>query len=103
MLECAMHPISKSTFLQFQMCPKDTWLRLHKPELVDSFTLTEFEKHLLEQGNDVEVWARQLFPDAVLVSGTGNGAVEETRRLMAEGTSAILQATFLADGFLIKR
>jgi hypothetical protein len=25
--------ISKTTFLQFQMCPKDTWLKLHKPEL----------------------------------------------------------------------
>lgn len=97
-----MLPISKSTFLQFQICPKDTWLRLHKPELIEAFTLTEFEKHLLEQGNEVEVWARQLFPDAVLVSGTGDGAVEETRRLMADGTNAIFQATFLADGFLIK-
>jgi hypothetical protein len=51
-----MLPISKSTFLQFQICPKDTWLRLHKPELVETFTLTEFEKHLLEQGNEVEAW-----------------------------------------------
>jgi hypothetical protein len=32
-----MAPISKSTFLQFQICPKDTWLRLHKPELVETF------------------------------------------------------------------
>ena len=28
-----MLPISKTTFLQFQICPKDTWLRLQKPEL----------------------------------------------------------------------
>ena len=61
-----MLPISKSTFLQFQICPKDTWLRLHKPELVETFTLTEFEKHLLEQGNEVEACARQLFPGALL-------------------------------------
>jgi len=44
---------------------------LHKPELVESFTLTEFDKHLLEQGNEVEAHARQLFPGAVLVSATG--------------------------------
>jgi hypothetical protein len=45
-----MLPISKSTFLQYQICPKDTWLLLHKPELVESFTLTTFDKHLQEQG-----------------------------------------------------
>lgn len=97
-----MIPISKSTFLQFQMCPKDTWLRLHKPELVAAFAPTEFEKHLMEQGNEVEVQARELFPNAVLVSATGDEAEAETRRLMAAGVDAIFQATFLADGFYTK-
>src|ERR1700694_5236859 len=97
-----MLPISKTTFLQFQICPKDTWLRLHKPELVETFILTEFEKHLLEQGNEVEVYARQLFPGAVLISATGDDAVEETRRLMSGGADAIFQGTFLADGFFAK-
>lgn len=95
-------PISKSTFLQFQICPKDTWLRLHKPELVEQFTLTEFEKHLLEQGNEVEAYARQLFPGAGLIASAGDEAIEETRRLMANGADAIFQATFLADGFFTK-
>jgi uncharacterized protein DUF2779 len=94
--------ISKSTFLQYQICPKDTWLRLHKPELVEDFRLTEFDKHLLEQGNEVEAEARKLFPDAVLVSATGDQALEETCRLMASDTDAIFQATFLADGFFTK-
>jgi hypothetical protein len=97
-----MLPISKTTFLQFQICPKDTWLRLHKLELVEKFVLTEFEKHLLEQGNEVEEQARQLFPNGVLVTATGDEALEETRRLMASSTEAILQATFLADGFFCK-
>ncbi len=97
-----MLPISKSTFLQFQICPKDTWLRLYKPELVESFILTDFDKHLLEQGNEVELYARQLFPNGVLVTATDDEAVEETRRLIAEGTEAIFQATFLADGFFAK-
>lgn len=97
-----MIPISKTTFLQFQMCPKDTWLLLHKPELVEKFVLTDFEKHLLEQGNEVEECARQLFPDGVLVTATGDEACEETRRLMATGTKSIFQATFLAEGFFAK-
>jgi hypothetical protein len=61
-----------------------------------------FEKHLLEQGNEVEEQARRLFPDAVLVTATGEEACEETRRLMAGGTNAIFQATFLADGFFLR-
>lgn len=97
-----MLPISKTTFLQFQICPKDTWLRLHKPELVEKFVPTEFEKHLFEQGNEVEEQARQLFPNGVLVTASDDEAVEETRRFMAEGTEAIFQATFFADGFYTK-
>jgi hypothetical protein len=98
-----MLPISKTTFLQFQICPKDTWLRLHKPELVDSFTPTEFEMHLLEQGNLVEEEARRLFPDGVLVAAAGDDALDETHRLMAGSSiGAIFQATFLAQGFFTK-
>lgn len=97
-----MMPVSKSTFLQFQICPKDTWLRLHKPELVEVFAPTEFEKHLMEQGNEVEAHARQLFPGAVMISATGDEAIGETGRLMEVGTAAILQGTFLADGFYAK-
>jgi hypothetical protein len=97
-----MIPISKTTFLQFQMCPKDTWLLLHKPELVEKFVLTEFEKHLFEQGNEVEECARKLFPDGVSVSATGDAAIEETRWLMASDAKTIFQATVLADGFFAK-
>ena len=52
-----MIPIAKSTCLQSQICPKDTWLRLHKPDLVQVFAPTEFEKHLMEQGNEAETHA----------------------------------------------
>ena len=54
--------ISKTTFLEFQMCPKNTWLKLHRPELLHQFSLSEFELHLVEQGNEVEAFARNLWP-----------------------------------------
>jgi Domain of unknown function(DUF2779) len=94
--------ISKTTFLQFQMCPKDTWLKLHKPELLDLFKPTQFELHLMEQGNEVEAWARKLFPAGRLITATGDEACLETQRLMAGSTDAIFQATFVADGFIAK-
>jgi hypothetical protein len=94
--------ISKTTFLQFQMCPKDTWLKLHKPELLDLFKPTQFELHLMEQGNEVEAWARKLFADGRLITATGDQACLETQWLMTAGTNAIFQATFVADGFIAK-
>ena len=39
--------ISKTTFLEFQMCPKNTWQKRHRPELVHQFF--EFELPLVEQ------------------------------------------------------
>lgn len=74
-------------------CPKDTWLRLHKPELVETFTLIEFEKHLREQGRRLRPLPVS-FSSAELVSTTGDAAVEETRQLRAGGTNAIFQARF---------
>ena len=75
--------ISKSTFLEFQLCPKDTWLKLHKPELLEQFEPSEFERHLMEQGNAVEAVARGLWRTAVVASATGEDACRETERLMA--------------------
>lgn len=95
-------PISKTTFLQFQVCNKDTWFRLHRPDLVEKFAPTEFEKHLLEQGNEVEAYARRLFPEGALVTETDDQALAQTQALMASGAAAIFQATFLADGFYTK-
>lgn len=92
--------ISKTTFLEFLYCPKNIWLKLHNPALLDKFELSEFEKHLLEQGNEVERYARRLFPDGIEVKSTGEQAKEETFKLMELKTPFIFQATFIADGFI---
>jgi len=94
--------ISKTTFQHFLHCPKDTWLKLHKPELKGQFTPSEFDLHLMEQGNEVESYARNLFPGGIEVSTTGEHAVEDTRRLMAERIAVIFQATFIADNFIVR-
>jgi hypothetical protein len=93
--------ISKTTFLEFQMCPRNTWLKLHNPELLQQFKLSDFELHLLEQGNEVEVEARNRWPHGVLVRKTGDAACWETERLLA-AKKTIFQATFVVDGFIAK-
>src|SRR5262245_30954470 len=94
--------ISKTTFLEFQMCPKNTWRKVHKPQLLHQFKLSEFELHLVEQGNEVEAFARNLWPGGVFGALGGEDGCRETERLMASSVPAIFQATFVADGFIAK-
>lgn len=94
--------ISKTIFLDYVFCPKNTWLKLHKPELLEKFELSAFEQNLMEQGNEVEVYAHNLFPGGIEVVETGESAVEETARFMAMRAPYIFQATFIVDGFIAR-
>ena len=60
--------ISKTTFLEFQVCPKNTWLKLHRPELLHQFKLSEFDLHLVEQGNEFETFARNLWQGGAMIA-----------------------------------
>jgi hypothetical protein len=98
------HLISKTTFQEFLFCPKNIWLKLHKPELKEKFIISEFELHLMEQGNEVESLAHSLgmFKGGIQVSSNGEEAVAETSRLMTALTPVIFQATFIKDGFIVR-
>mgnify|MGYP001588897232 FL=1 len=80
--------ISKTTFLEFLFCAKNIWLKLHKPDLAHMFKLSDFEKQLIEQGNEVDKYVQKIFPDGIV----GN--------IKGEGT--YFQPTFEADGFLVR-
>ena len=96
--------ISKTIFLDYVFCPKNTWLKLNKPELLQEFELSAFEQNLMEQGNEVEAEAHKLsiFSGGVEVLERGEDAVEKTRELMEERTPCIFQATFIEDGFIAR-
>ena len=94
--------VSKTTFLEFLLCPKNIWLKLHRPELMELFALSPFELQLVEQGNEVETYARNLFSGGAAVTATGDEAVRETERLMLAEVPAIFQGTFVVDGFITK-
>jgi len=65
-------------------------VKLHKPELLDFFKPTQFELHLMEQGNEVEAWVRKLFPAGRLITATEDAACLEMQRLMAASTDDLL-------------
>jgi len=88
--------LSKSDFLKYQICPSYLWLWKNKREVVP-VDEEEAIKRRLEQGNEVELFARRLFPNGVLVEAKGQQAKHETEKLVEDGTKTIFQATVLTD------
>lgn len=96
-----MRPISKTDYLTYLECPKNAWIKIHKREVYEQFPLSEFEKSIIDTGNEVEEYARKLFASGVLIEGRDSLSQEKTKELIAgQKTQAIFQPVFLADGFL---
>jgi hypothetical protein len=94
--------LSKTNFLDFLFCSKNLWLKLHKPDLLSKFALSDYEQHLADEGNEVEAVARALFPGGIEVRQYGQEACNETTKLLTGKVPAIFQATFITEGFLAR-
>lgn len=92
--------LSKSDFLKYQCCPSYLWLWKYKKEVVP-IDEEEAINRRLEQGNEVEEYARKLFTDAVLVETKGRQAKQETEKLVEGGAKTIFQATVFTDTGLL--
>lgn len=92
--------ISKTDYLLFRECPKNAWLKIHKPEVYQKAQLSEFEKAIIETGNEVELTARQLFPSGVLIEGRDAASQEATKQYLSEKKEVLFQPIFVKNGFL---
>lgn len=95
-----MVTLSKTDYLIFRECRKNAWLKIHRPIIYHQAGLSEFDMAIIETGNEVETYARQLFPGGVFIEGRDAQAQELTLRHIAQKTSVIFQPVFVKDGFL---
>ena len=84
-----MVTVSKTDYLVFRECPKNAWLKIHRPDVFNQSELSEFDKAIIETGNEVERYARQLFPGGVLIEGRNREAQELTLRHIAVKTPVL--------------
>ena len=73
-----MVTISKTDYLIFRECKKNAWLKIHRRDIFYRSELSEFDKAIIETGNEVESYARQLFPSGVLIEGRDHAAQAAT-------------------------
>ena len=56
-----MIQLSKTNYILWRECKKNAWLRIHKPDIYNASELTDFEKQIIETGNEVDELAREIF------------------------------------------
>ena len=81
-------------------CKKNAWLKIHRRDIFYRSELSEFDKAIIETGNEVESYARQLFPSGVLIEGRDHAAQAATLDHIAKKTPVLFQPVFLKDDFL---
>jgi CRISPR/Cas system-associated exonuclease Cas4 (RecB family) len=89
--------ITKSDFLRYLECPAYFWFFKKKPEVLENMELNDFQKELVKNGQEVELWARKLFPKGILVEEREEAAIKKTQELLDKGHKHIFQATFQAE------
>ena len=108
--------VSKSDYILFRECKKNVWLKKHRPDIYNKSGLSEFEKSIIETGNEVELLARKLFPAGILIEGRGKEAQELTQQYlvamagtglprakalaMTEKGLVLFQPVFVRNGFM---
>ena len=92
--------LSKTDYIIYRDCPKNAWYKIHKPDIYYKEELSQFEKHIIETGNEVELYARQIFSDGLLIEGRDKKAQELTQKLLKEKHPTLFQPVFVKDHFM---
>lgn len=95
--------LSKTDFLEYLKCSKCLWLKKHKPDMYLSPEITDFDMKNFDEGREVEVLARKLFPKGILLEGAVDDLFIKTKELIKNKEAQIFQATFMVDKKLIAK
>jgi hypothetical protein len=93
--------MTKHIYLEARKCLRRGWFARNPPEVVAPDEAAQFH---IDEGVEVGVQARQLYPEGVAVEWTGlPGTVARTRRLMNDpNVSVIFEATFAIDAYITR-
>lgn len=92
--------LTKTDYILYRECPKNVWYKIHKPDIYSKSELSEFEKSIIETGNEVELMARRLFPTGVLIEGRDAKAQAVTQDYLSKKNKVLFQPLFVKDNYL---
>ena len=88
--------LSKTDFLIYRDCKHNAWVKIHRPEVYRAEPLSAFDLGLLETGNEVDVLARELYPNGTVIR---RGDAATTARLIEQQEPILYQPVFETDQF----
>ena len=96
-----MSAMTKHIYLEARKCMRRGWFARNPPEAV---AIDEASQFHMDEGVEVGIQARQLYPQGVAVEWTGlPGTVAATRRLLDDpNVRVIFEATFAIDGYITR-
>lgn len=94
--------LSKSDFLKYRQCPQYFWMDKYRAEALSVGPVDPFVQQIIDQGNEVEEWARKLFPDGFMIQSWKEEALADTQAAIASGKRILFQPAFVADGLLAR-
>lgn len=94
--------LSKTDYLIYRECKNNAWYKIHKPEIYSAFPISEFDKLIMETGNEVELVARNVFPQGILIKQFGVEGQRVTQERILNKDAVLFQPTFIIDGFQAK-
>lgn len=89
--------LTKTDYILYRECPKNAWMKIHKPDIYYATELSDFEKHIIETGNEVELVARHLCPNGFLIEDRDE---IETRKRIESKQSILFQPVFRHNSLL---
>ena len=95
--------LSKTLYMRGLQCPKSLWLDRKQPDVRTAPSADLIARW--EAGNEVGLYAQQLFPGGVEIPYDGHTKVQQleaTRELLAKGAQTIYEATFSFDGVFVR-
>ncbi len=92
--------LSKTDYLLYRECPQNVWYKIHMPDIYSQSELSEFEKSIIETGNEVELVARKLFPTGILIERRDIKGQEATQEYLSKKQEILFQSIFVKEGYL---
>ena len=93
--------LTKSKYVNGLQCHKRLWYEINYPERAS--TISRSQQRAFNQGKEVGVRARDLFPEGVIISATSpTESVEQTEVAIRSGVSCIFEASFVYNNTWVR-
>ena len=96
-----MHQLTKTDFKYYLDCPESIWLLKNKPQVYPKGEFSLFAEKLINEGYEVEAYAKQLFANGLDLPEYGSPT--ETQQALTDKYRVYFQPSFSTNKDIFAR